>query len=156
MQRPVLDAALKLLAARSRTEAELRKALISREYPPSDVETAVARVRELGYLDDGEVARARARSLLGRGAAPQNAARRLEAQGIAPAQARTAVEGEAGEEGEAGLLERALERRLKGRELDEIEEKQRVFRSLVRKGFRPSAVARRLGLDWDGDDDDER
>jgi SOS response regulatory protein OraA/RecX len=172
MQRPVLDAALKLLAARSRTEAELRKALISREYPPPDVESAVARVRELGYLDDGEVARARARSLLGRGAAPQNAARRLEAQGIAPAQARTAVEGEAGEEGEAGLLERALERRLKGRDggagfardgrrpeavasMTE-KEKQRVFRSLVQKGFRPSAVARRLGLDWDGDDDDDR
>jgi SOS response regulatory protein OraA/RecX len=35
-------------------------------------------------------------------------------------------------------------------------EKQRVFRSLVQKGFRPSAVARRLGLDWDYDDDDER
>jgi regulatory protein len=155
MQRPVLDAALKLLAARSRTEAELRKALSSREYPPADVETAVARVRELGYLDDGEVARARARSLLGRGAAPRHAARRLEAQGITPAQARTAVDGEAGEEGEAGLLERALERRLKGRKLD-LTEKQRVFRSLVQKGFRPSAVARRLGLDWDGDDDDER
>src|SRR5213082_1809123 len=114
MQRPVLDAAL---AARSRTEAELRQALISRQYPPADVETAVARVRELGYLDDGEVARARARSLLGRGAAPGLAARRLEAQGIAPAQARTAAFGEAGDEGEAGLLERALERRLKGRKL---------------------------------------
>jgi regulatory protein len=160
MQRPALDAALKLLAARSRTEAELRRALLSREYPPAEVETAVARVRELGYLDDGEVARARARSLLGRGAAPRLAARRLAAQGIAPAEARTAVASEAGEEGEAGLLERALERRLKGRKLEAVKldamEKQRVFRSLVQKGFRPSAVARRLGLDWDHDDDDER
>ena len=155
MQRPALDAALKLLAARSRTEAELRKALISREYPPPEVESAVARVRELGYLDDSEVARSRARSLLGRGAAPRLAARRLEAQGIAPAEARTAVDGEAGEEGESGLLDRALERRVKGRKLDQTE-KQRVFRSLVQKGFRPSAVAKKLGLDWDGDDDHER
>ena len=152
MQRPALEAALKLLAARSRTEAELRQALLSRHYPPAEVETAVARVRKLGYLDDGEVARARARSLLGRGAAPRLAARRLEAQGIAPAKARSAVVAEAGEGGEAGLLERALQRRLKGRKLDETE-KQRVFRSLVQKGYRPSEVARRLGLDWDSGDD---
>jgi len=115
----------------------------------------VARVRELGYLDDGEVARNRARSLLGRSVAPRLAARRLEAQGIAPAQARKAVDGEAGEEGEAGLLTRALERRVKGRALNESE-KQKVFRSLVQKGFRPSDVARRLGVAWDGDDDGER
>jgi len=155
MQRPALDAALKLLAARSRTEAELRRALLSRDYPSGEVESAVARVRELGYLDDGEVARSRARSLLGRSAAPRLAARRLEAQGIDPVLARTAVDGEAGEEGEAGLLERALQRRVKGRKLDG-KEKQRVFRSLVQKGFRPSAVAQKLGLDWDGEDDVDR
>jgi len=155
MQRPALDAALKLLAARSRTEAELRRALLSRDYPSGEVESAVARVRELGYLDDGEVARSRARSLLGRSAAPRLAARRLEAQGIDPVLARTAVDGEAGEEGEAGLLERALQRRVKGRKLDD-KEKQRVFRSLVQKGFRPSAVAQKLGLDWDGEDDGDR
>ena len=155
MQRPVLDAALKLLAARGRTEAELRRLLVSRQYPAAEVEAAVARVRELGYLDDGEVARNRARSLLGRSVAPRLAARRLEAQGIAPAQARKAVDGEAGEEGEAGLLTRALERRVKGRALNESE-KQKVFRSLVQKGFRPSDVARRLGVAWDGDDDGER
>ena len=152
MQRPALDAALKLLAARSRTEAELRKALMSREYPPPEVESAVARVRELGYLDDSEVARSRARSLLGRGAAPRLAVGRLEAQGIAPAEARSAVDGEAGKEGESGLLDRALERRVKGRKLNQTE-KQRVFRSLVQKGFRASEVAKKLGLDWDGDDD---
>jgi len=155
MQRPALDAALKLLAARGRTEAELRRALLSRDYPGGEVESAVARVRELGYLDDSEVARARARSLLGRSAAPRLAARRLEAQGIDPALARAAVLGEAGEEGEAGLLERAVQRRVKGRKLDE-KEKQRVFRSLVQKGFSPSAVARKLGLDWDGEDDADR
>jgi regulatory protein len=155
MQPSALDAALKLLAARSRTEAELRRALLSRDYPPGEVESSVARVRELGYLDDGEVARSRARSLLGRSAAPRLAARRLEAQGIDPVLARTAVDGEAGEEGEAGLLERALQRRVKGRKLD-AKETQRVFRSLVQKGFRPSAVARKLGLDWEGDDDVER
>jgi regulatory protein len=155
MQRPALEAALKLLAARSRTEAELRKALISRAYPSTEVETVVARVRELGYLDDSEVARSRARSLLGRGAAPRLAVGRLEAQGIAPAEARSAVDGEAGKEGESGLLDRALERRVKGRKLNQTE-KQRVFRSLVQKGFRASAVAKKLGLDWDTDDDHER
>jgi regulatory protein len=173
MQRSALDAALKLLAARSRTEAELRRSLLSREYPPGEVETAVARVRELGYLDEGEVARARARSLLGRSAAPRLAARRLEAQGIDPVVARAAVDGEAGEEGEAGLLERALQRCVKGRSgggagfardgrrpeavasMTE-KEKQRVFRSLVQKGFPPSAVARKLGIDWDSDDDIDR
>jgi len=132
MQRPALDAALKLLAGRSRTEAELRRALLSRDYPAGEVESAVARVRELGYLDDGEVARARARSLLGRSAAPRLAARRLEAQGIDPVLARTAVDGEAGEEGEEALLERALQRRLKGGS---------GGAGFARDGRRPEAVA---------------
>lgn len=125
----------------------------NRGYAAADVESAVARVRELGYLDDGELARSRARSLLDRGASPRLAARRLEAQGISEAQARSAVDEQAGEDGEQGLLERALDRRLKGREVDEST-KQRVFRSLVRKGFRPSAVARALGIPSDGDDDE--
>jgi regulatory protein len=153
--RPVLDSALKLLAARSRTETELRRGLEKRGYTSAEVEAAVARVRELGYLDDGEVARSRARSLLDRGASPRLAARRLEAQGISTAQARSAVDEQAGEEGEAKLLERALERRLKGREVDGAS-RQRVFRSFVQKGFRPSAVARALGIAFDGEDDDDR
>src|SRR2546423_3233914 len=118
------------LATKGRPEAGRGDAFFARHYPPAEVETAVARVRELGYLDEGEVARARARSLLGRSAAPRLAARRLEAQGIDPVLARTAVDAEAGEEGEAGLLERALQRRVKGRKVDD-KEKQRVFRSLV-------------------------
>jgi regulatory protein len=155
-ERPILDAALKLLAARSRSEAELRRGLETRGYPPPDIESAVARVRELGYLDDGEVARSRARTMLGRGASSRLAARRLEAQGIAGPQARAAVAEQAGEEGESGLLARALERRLKGRKLTDEVEKHRVFRSLVQKGFRPTEVARALGIEWDGDDGDGR
>ncbi|MFL5278892.1 MAG: regulatory protein RecX [Myxococcales bacterium] len=153
--RPVLDSALKLLAARSRSEAELRRGLEKRGYASAEVEAAVARVRELGYLDDGEVARSRARSLLDRGASPRLAARRLEAQGVSTAQARSAVDEQAGEEGEAMWLERALARRLKGREVDGAS-RQRVFRSFVQKGFLPSAVARALGIPFDGDDDDDR
>jgi len=75
---------------------------------------AVARLRELGYMDDVEVARGRARTLLGRGAAPGLAERRLGEQGVGAAQARAAVVEAAQGASEAELLERALHKMLRG------------------------------------------
>ena len=150
---PVLDRAVKLLAVRSRTEEELRRALSRAGYPEEERESAVARLRELGYLNDVDVARARARSLLDRGAAAGLSQRRLEEQGIRPPDAAAAV-GEAAEGStDEDRVRRALDRRLRGRASMDEAEKVRTFRALVRKGHRPTLVARALGIGWDGDDD---
>jgi len=149
----VVEQALKLLARRAYTQAEMEAALAKKGIPETERGEAVARLQELGYMDDLEVARARARTLLGRGAAARFAERRLGEQGVGAAQARAAV-GEAAEGAtEVELLERALRGMLRGRAPAGDKERRRAFRALVAKGHRPAQVARALGIGWDGDDD---
>ena len=47
-----MTVALDLLSRRDRSEAELRKKLLSKEIPLQEVDTVVARLKELNYLDD--------------------------------------------------------------------------------------------------------
>jgi SOS response regulatory protein OraA/RecX len=133
------------------------KALEKAGVPQGERAEAVARLRELGYMDDLEVARARARTLLGRGAASRLAERRLGEQGVGTAPARAAVGEAAQGASEAELLERALHKVLHkvlhGRAPAGDKERRRAFRALVAKGHRPAQVARALGISWDGDDE---
>src|SRR5438128_11469366 len=62
-----VDRALRLLARKARTEKEMHLALEKAGVSEGERAEAVARLRELGYMDDMEVARGRARTLLGRG-----------------------------------------------------------------------------------------
>src|SRR5689334_13661939 len=154
MQRlDALQKARELLAARPRTELELRKAL--RAFPPAQVDSALARVKELGYINDRETARARARTRVLQGEAPRLAAKKLSAQGIAASDARAATSEAAEGAGEDELAVRALERKLRGRKPASEREKLRLLRALIAKGHRPSAAARALGMTWEGDDDVE-
>ena len=87
-----LSAALRLLSARARTQKQLTALLERKGFAPAEVSAAIARVTELGYLDDGSLARARALALLKGGKLATSAVtQRLTAQGIAPATARAAV-----------------------------------------------------------------
>jgi regulatory protein len=146
------DRAVKLLAACARTEHELRARLGGAGYPPDEIDSAVARMRELGYLDDGEVARARARTLLARGSAQAQVATRLVNQGVDEATASAAVAEGAEGETEIDAARRAIDRRLRGRAPADEAERVRLFRTLVQKGHRAPVAARALGLDWNGDE----
>ena len=150
-----LEKSLQLLAARSRTERELDRALERAGYPPAERDSAVARIRELGYISDRETARTRARSRVDQGDAPRLAARRLEAQGIEEGEARAAAAEAAEGAGEDELASRALNRRLRGRPPANAREKRRLFRALLAKGHRPSAAAKALGIEWEGNDEIE-
>jgi regulatory protein len=147
-----LDKALRLLARRSRTALELDRALARAGHPPSARESALARLRELGYINDAEEARARARKRVDLGDAPRLAARKLAAQGIGESDAQGAAAEAAGGASEEELAAAALRRKLRGREPADEREKRRLLRALIGKGHRPSAAARALGLAWDGDD----
>ncbi len=52
-----LASALRLLAYRPRSEAEMRERLARRKAPPALLEAVIARLRELSLLDDGAFAR---------------------------------------------------------------------------------------------------
>jgi regulatory protein len=147
------DRAVKLLAMRARTEAELDRALARANIPEAERKSALARLRELGYMDDREVARSRARGSIGRGEGPRLAALRLSAQGVKPADARSAIEEARGEADDDELAARALQKRLKGRQPKDAREKQKLLRALIAKGHRPGAAAKALGLEWEGDEE---
>jgi SOS response regulatory protein OraA/RecX len=57
MSSPTLDKALDLLARRPHFVAELRRKLTERNLPTVDIDTAIDRLLELGYLDDRTLGR---------------------------------------------------------------------------------------------------
>jgi regulatory protein len=109
----------------------------------------VARLRELGYMDDREVAAARARSLTERGDGPRKIAHRLQSQGIEAKEARAAAEGARGEKSEIELAKAAL----RGRVPHDDRERRKLLRQLIARGHRPGIAARAVGIEWDGDDE---
>ena len=150
-----LDRALRLLGRKARTALELDQALARAKVEPVERAEVLARVRELGYMDDLEVARGRARTLLARGEAPRLAARKLEAQGVAAADAQGAIDEAREGASEAELAARALQKRLRGRKPRDERERQRVFRALVARGHRPALVAQALELDQQGQEGED-
>jgi regulatory protein len=78
-------AALDYIAYKARTEHEVRQKLRKKGFPDPVADEAVARMRELGYLDDAEYARAYTRGRLsGRGHGPHRIRADLRRRGIAP------------------------------------------------------------------------
>ena len=146
---------MRLLAVRARTEQELDRALEKAKIPEAERKSALARLHELGYMDDREEARRRARALVDRGAGPRLMARRLTTQGIALEDAQAAVAEARGEADDDELAVRALRRRLKGRAPRDVAEKRRLLRALIGKGHKPGAAARALGIEWEGDEEND-
>jgi regulatory protein len=147
--------ALRLLAERPRTAAQIRERL-SRHGLGEAAEEVVAWLARLGYLDDAAYARARARSLTAPGrVGPRLAERRLVAEGIPPDAAREAV-GHALSEGGAGAtpeaaeaaLARALAERRARAPLASLDDgaRARLARFLLGRGFSGNAVASALGV----------
>jgi len=80
-----LEAALKLLASREKSRAQLEAALVLRGHPAQEIRQAIARCAELGYLDDQRAAVDLARRLFAEGRSRHDVARRLEGKGFDPA-----------------------------------------------------------------------
>lgn len=161
--RAAYAAGLGMLARRELSEAQLRERLARRQHETAAIEQAVTRLRDAGALDDRRVAVAIARTeahIRSRGRT--RALHRLHAAGIDDKLAEEAVAEVFGALDERALLERALERRLRGpsgRILDAAHFR-RLYQQLVRQGFSPSAVmatlkARARHQDQASPDDEE-
>jgi len=134
--------ALKMLARRELSEAQLRQRLLRRQHDPDAIEAALTRLKSERNLDDERVAGAIARSetnLKKRGRF--RVTRQIEAAGIASSIAKRVVdETFAAIDGDA-LLMQALARRLRGRtRIEDDREFQRLYRYLVAQGFEPDRV----------------
>jgi regulatory protein len=145
--RAAYAAGLAMLSRRELSEAQLRERLARKEHAPDAIEAAVARLLETGALDDRRVARAAARTeteLKSRGRL--RVFRRLQSLGIPTDIADEALDEVFGSVSESALLERALDRRLRGatdRLLDPAHAR-RLVQALIRQGFPPGLVFRAI------------
>jgi regulatory protein len=129
--------AVKLLAAKPRSVAELRERLLERCSSKAVVETVIARLREYGYLDDEKFAVAYASSKVRQ----QPIGRRRLEQSLARKKVERSVVDEAldqvyAETSEEVLLDQAIAKRvrLRGRPKTRAEAKS-LFDHLLRQGF---------------------
>ena len=134
--------ALKMLARRELSEAQVRQRLARHGHDAEAIDEAVARLRQERAIDDARVAEAIARSessLRRRGKV--RARRRIEVAGISSAAARDAVNEVYGAIDADALLEAALAKRLRGRQaIADDREFQRLYRYLIGQGFESDRV----------------
>ena len=139
--------ALTLLAARELSEQQLRTRLKRRELNPDDIDAAIERLKADRTLNDRRVAGAIARmesAIKGRGRT--RVIQKIRQAGIDGDTAEDAVREVFQDVDEGDLLDRAMERKLRGKHPRELDEKgrARIVRSLVGQGFRFEAVLKRL------------
>jgi regulatory protein len=147
LRRKTFERAVKLLAAKPRSVAELREQLLQRRGTTKTVvETVISRLREYGYLDDERYAFSYASSKvkqrpLGR----RRLERDLKFKKIENNVAEEALELVYAETPEEQLIDRAIEKRirLRGRPKDRAEAKK-LFDHLLRQGFAFDLVSEKV------------
>jgi len=139
--------ALTWLSARELSESQIRTRLRRREFPPDDIDSAISRLKSDGTINDTRVAMALGRmesSIRQRGRA--RVIQKIRQAGIDDDTAQAAVDKVFEDVNEDDLLDRALQRRLRGKAPAELDDKgkARIVRGLVAQGFRLDAVLKRL------------
>ena len=139
--------ALTLLSARELSESQLRARLKRRQIEDGDIDAAVTRLKADRTLDDRRVARAIARmesAIKHRGRA--RVIQKIRQAGIDGDTAEAAVREILEEVDENALLDRALERRLRGQEVGDLDDKgrARIIRGLAAQGFPLDAILKRV------------
>jgi regulatory protein len=139
-------AALKMLAGRELSEAQVRQRLARRQHDPDDIDRAIERLKAGGYIDDARAAAVIARrEITVRRRGKLRVSGRLRAAGISRAVADRAVQQVFQDVDADALLDSALEKRMRGRtRIGDEKEIQRLYRYLVGQGFEPDRVLARL------------
>jgi len=139
--------ALTLLSARELSEAQLRTRLRKRKLDDEAIDAAVSRLKADRTLNDRRVAGAIARmesSIRHRGRA--RVIQKIRQAGIDSDTADDAVREVFQDVDEAALLDHAFERKMRGKTVQDLDEKgrARIVRALVGQGFSFDAVMKRL------------
>jgi regulatory protein len=142
-----MAAALKILASRARSESQLRERLLAKPWSePAAVEDCIARLKELGYVNDSRFAQSYASSRLSlRAVGRGRLARELAGKRVTRKTIDEALDLVFDEVGEESLIDRAIQKRIRthGRPTDRASAK-RMFDHLVRLGFGYDLIIRKL------------
>jgi regulatory protein len=159
LRRQTFERAVKLLAAKPRSVAELRERLLRRKgTTEAVVETVIGRLKEYGYLDDERFAFSHASfKLKQRPLGRRRLARDLKFKKVTSEVANEALELVYAETPEEQLIDKAIQKRLRlrGRPKNRIEAKS-LFDHLLRQGFPFELVSdkvRSLAADFTDDAD---
>jgi regulatory protein len=157
----VFARAIKLLTARSRSEAHLREQLLEKPWAkPEIVNECIARLKEVGLVDDNQFAIAYANSRTSaRPIGRLRLARELRGKKVAPGAIKRALDSVFEQTSEEVLIDRAIEKRIRthGRPADRRGAK-RMFDHLARLGFEHDLIVRKLRalkVSWVDEDDPE-
>jgi regulatory protein len=140
-------AALRLLARREHSVRELADRLQRKGFDEAACCAAIARCRELGYVDDARFARSRARRLLQSGrAVGHRLLLDLQQHGITEEQAREVIAEMEGEFPLEAVLQALLERRFPRFDFQEADdrERRRVVNFFLRRGFALATVLEQI------------
>jgi regulatory protein len=133
------DRALRLLAVRWRSRAELSRRLLLAGFQAEEVEAAIQDLERAGLVDDERFARAVVTDRAGRRLVGDRQVRSvLRQQGVAPDVAEAAMEGAGDESDRALALARKRAVRMSG--IDPAVAFRRLFELLVRRGFGPGVA----------------
>lgn len=130
--------AMHLLEKKDRTEEELRKKLMQSDYPMELVENAIAYVKSYHYIDDGRYARNFVRINQERKSAGR-LRQDLLARGIAKDVVEIALEEEIEIKPEE-LIRKLLEKKHYDANQASLQEKQKMYRFLISRGFQYSEI----------------
>lgn len=142
MPESALKKAMDLLAARPLTESELRTRLNSGgKFSPSEVEEALLRCRDRGYLNDALLASDAARYLNAGGRGQGLIRKKLRARGVSEENLSAALSGlSAEDETDAARSAGISKLRLLTREKDMKKKREKLFRFLISRGFSPETA----------------
>ncbi|HEU0265588.1 MAG TPA: regulatory protein RecX [Geobacterales bacterium] len=144
--------ALRLLARRDHTVAELEIKLARRGFTTEAITDCHNRLCQLGYLDDSRVARLMARSFQRKGMVGFRLRQELVKKGIDRPLIDTVMAELSAEYDEETAMRTLVSRRYPAfvATTAELREKKRVHDFLCRRGFSPSTISRLLkGIDGD-------
>ncbi|MDD2557378.1 MAG: regulatory protein RecX [Desulfuromonadaceae bacterium] len=129
--------ALRLLSVRSRSSADLRRRLGKKDYPQAQIDAAIARCRELDYINDPRTACERARALTRSGKVGPRIRLELRKEGFEEQDIEEAAATSATNHDEHAVLTEVFTRRFDtdNTDLRDPRQRRRIVNYLQRRGF---------------------
>lgn len=141
-----LERATRLLTAKSRSTAELRRRLAQAGHEPAEIEVAIEKLTRAGFLNDAQFARQFARSRLASGKRSTRRVRdELRTKGLGAELVAEAVGDVTQDEGisDAAAAESLAHKKAQSlRGLDRQVARRRLYGMLARRGFAPDVIGR--------------
>jgi len=129
--------ALRLLTVRPRSVADLRRRLRKKDYPHEQIDAAIARCRELNYINDPRTAHERTRALMRNGKVGPRVRQQLQKEGFEAQDIEDAIGNCMDEYDEREILAEVFARRFAARNIDlhDPRQRRRIVGYLQRRGF---------------------